>query len=400
MRRRKRLHVLGGGLWQVPTIKLAKSLGHEVFVTDIYSERPGYAYADTHEVVDIRDREGTLAAAMRNDIDGIICDTTDVGVATAAFVAERLRLPGIGLPAASRFTNKRLMREATATAGIDNPRFAVVSDSDDCGAIDKIGFPLVIKPVDSQSSRGVAIVHHPEDCASKLRAALNESNCGQVLVEEWIDGTEVTVEAMCWNGTVHTLAISDKEHYDYAPQIASRLTYPAAMASYVLDKITVTNARVLEILGLNTGVAHSEYIVTPDDRVVLVEAAARGGGSRIYSHIAPYMAGIDLPKYYIEYVLGSSQPWPKPISAPRAAILDFFNFPSGTVRSIRGVDEARKLPGIADLAIEIEEGQVFGGAHNDRNRPGYLVAFGGSREEVVAISARAKEMIAVDIIPC
>src|ERR1039458_1168339 len=94
----KTVHVLGGGQWQVPTIRLAKSLGYRVLVTDIYRDRPGYALADEHAVMDIADREGTLRIA---------CDTTDVGVPTMAYVAERLGLPGIGYETALNFTNKR-----------------------------------------------------------------------------------------------------------------------------------------------------------------------------------------------------------------------------------------------------------------------------------------------------
>src|SRR5688572_28806110 len=100
----KLLHVLGGGPWQVPTVLLAKSLGYRVLVTDPYESRPAYAHADLHERVDITDREGTLRAAQRHRIDGIICDTTDVGVPTMAYVADALGLPGIGAETAFNFT--------------------------------------------------------------------------------------------------------------------------------------------------------------------------------------------------------------------------------------------------------------------------------------------------------
>ena len=106
----KLLHVLGGGPWQLPTVRLAKALGHRVLVSDMYRERPAYALADEHEVVDITDCEATLQLASRCRIDGIICDTTDVGVVTAAFVAERLGLPGIGHETARNFTDKEIGR--------------------------------------------------------------------------------------------------------------------------------------------------------------------------------------------------------------------------------------------------------------------------------------------------
>lgn len=100
------LHVLGGSPWQVPTVRLAKSMGCRVLVTDWFQERPAYAIADHHEVVDITDREATLAVARRYRVDGIVCDTTDVGVPTAAYVAEQFGLPGLGFQVALNFTNK------------------------------------------------------------------------------------------------------------------------------------------------------------------------------------------------------------------------------------------------------------------------------------------------------
>ena len=90
------VHVLGGGQWQLPTVQLAKSLGYRVLVTDIYEQRPAYACADAHAAVDITDRESTLRVAREHRVNGIICDTTDVGVPTMAYVAEQLGFPGSG----------------------------------------------------------------------------------------------------------------------------------------------------------------------------------------------------------------------------------------------------------------------------------------------------------------
>src|SRR5690348_1100749 len=144
----KTLHVLGGGMWQVPTIQLARSMNYRVLVTDMYQQRPGYAFADWHEVIDITDRGQTLAAARRYHINGIVCDTTDVGVPTAAFVAEQEDLPGVGLEIARRFTNKYLMRQTLASAGLPQPEFALAESLAELDvAAEKIGFPLVVKPV-------------------------------------------------------------------------------------------------------------------------------------------------------------------------------------------------------------------------------------------------------------
>jgi carbamoyl-phosphate synthase large subunit len=396
---KKLIHVLGGGLWQVPTIRLAKELGYSVLVSDMYEERPGYEYADAHEIADIRDLAKTLEIAKRHRIDGIICDTTDVGVPTAAYVAEQLGLPGIGSEIAMRFTDKSLMRDITSRAGVDNPRYALLSSPSELGPASHVGFPTAVKPVDNQSSRGVSRVTDPSELEAAVRDAFANSAKKTVLLEEWIEGTEVTAEAMCQDGAVFTLAISDKVRYADVPQVASRLTYPAAMDDVILQRIADTNAAVISALGLRTGVTHAEYIVTNEGRVCLVEIAARGAGSRIHSHIVPFLSGVPLPRLYLEYCLGDRSRWPKPDGVARAAILDFFSFPRGIVRSIRGVDEAASLPGVVDLALEIEVGRRFEGVDNDRSRPGYVVALGTTRAEVIEIAETAKRIIQVDIEP-
>ncbi len=391
----RRIHVLGGGLWQLPTIRLAKELGYRVLVTDMYPDAPGYAYADDHEAIDIRDRAQTLEAAKHYAIDGILCDTTDVGVPTAAFVAEQLGLPGIGYDTALRFTDKALMREVTRAAGIDNPPFVRVRASGSLREAEALGFPLVVKPVDSQSSRGVRRVENRAELEAAVTAALAQSASGSAIVEGFLEGIEVTVEAMCYDGHVDALGISDKEHYADVPQVASRLTYPPAMPPETVARIAGVNAQVIRALGLRTGVTHAEYMVAPDGRVSLVEIAARGGGNRLYTHIVPYLSGVPLPRCYLEHCLGSAAPWPAPQPGRRAAVLEFFSFPAGTVRSVDGVAEASRIPGVADLAIEVAPGDVFRGVDNDRARPGYVVAFGTTRDEALAVARAAKERVRV-----
>jgi len=394
----KRIHILGGGAWQIPTIRLARELGYSVLVSDMYPDAPGFAFANICEQIDIRDVERTLDAARRHKVDGVLCDTTDVGVPTAAFVAEQMGLPGIGLSTARRFTNKRLMREATDAAGIDGPRFAFLSRQDrGDAAVRAIGFPCVVKPTDSQSSRGVQKVDMQADLPVAIEEARAQSLEGGVLVEEWMIGTEITVEAMCFEGSVSVLAISDKEHYPAKPQIASRLTYPAAVSPTIVRVIEACNAAVIRALGLQTGVTHAEFIVSPDGRVRLVEIAARGGGSRIYSHIAPYVSSVPLPQLYLNYCLGDTTEWPAPTSKPRAAVLDFFDVPAGTVQAIEGVEEARELRGIAEIAVEISVGDRFAGVDNDRARPAYLVAVGDERADVEAIVARARALVRITV---
>lgn len=392
----KTLHVLGGGQWQLPTIERAKKLGYRVLVTDMYEERPGYAVADAHERIDISDREATLRAAERHKIDGIVCDTTDVGVPTMAYVAEQLSLPGIGLETALNFTDKGRMRHLVKEAGIPSPPFSVVTGAGEARrAAASIGFPLVVKPVDNQSSRGVHIVRDSDGLEDSVADALAKSRAKRSVIEGFVEGVEVTVESFICDSKMVVAGISDKTHFAHRPEVANRLTYPANLSAEMRDRLVAHNNAVLKALGLKTGIAHAEYIVTADE-AFLLEIAARGAGSFVYSDIVPYLVGADVPSAYIEYVVTGDMSV-TPTAGERAAALAFLDLPPGRVKSIDGVDAAWRVPGMHKVLLEFSAGDELKPPEDDRSRPGLVVAFGSTRAEVLASSAAAMEAIRVQV---
>lgn len=390
----KKIHILGGGQWQVPTIRLAKALGYRTLVTYIYADRPGYAWADEHAVMDISDREGTLRIARQYRIDGIVCDTTDVGVPTMAYVADKMGLPGIGYETALNFTDKYRMRSITSAAGVPNPPFRLADSAEAaCKAAADINFPAVIKPLDNQSSRGVHIVHSPREIEAAYSDAARSTRADHILVEGFLKGVEVTVESVCINGEVTALGISDKDHFSHRVEVAKRLTYPADFPNPILEQIRDVNQRVINALGLRTGITHAEYMVTESD-VYLVEIAARGAGSRVYSDIVPYLAGAPIPQAYLQFIAGETFSV-RVDGQPRAANLAFFSLPSGTVTRVCGVEEARQLPGVHEILLEFGVGDRLTNPQDDRSRPGLIVVFGKSRSEVLETTDRAFRTVRV-----
>jgi biotin carboxylase len=392
----KTLHILGAGLWQVPTITLAKDLGYRVFVTDMYRDRPGYAFADEHECVDITNLELTLRAAESRRVDGIVCDSTDVGVPTMAYVADRLGLPGIGYDTALNFTNKYRMRCLIHREGLPCPPFRLVRNMDETREATKdLGLPVVVKPVDNQSSRGVHIARTRDEVADAVCDALHYSRSKQAIMEGFLDGTEVTVESFCSDQQVFVAGISDKDHFAHRPEVAKRLTYPAAFPSELLSRIRETNERVIHTLGLKVGIAHAEYMVVGTE-IFLLEIAARGAGSRVFSDIVPYLAGAPVPRAYLEFIMGGTMSI-RPDGKARAANLAFFDLGSGIVRRLDGLEEARRLPGVKEIMLEFKVGDRLTPPEDDRSRPGLLVVFGATRADVLAVTARVFDTVRVEI---
>jgi biotin carboxylase len=315
----------------------------------------------------------------------------------AAFLNERLSLPGIDPETARVFTDKYAMRNtvAAARAGIMMPRYAEITS---CGeALEHAaewGYPIVLKPKSSQASLGVFKC----DDDTQLRAFFERTmryagSGGAVLIEEFVDGTEVTVEAFSLDGRCHVLAVSEKAHYAFNACVARRLAYPPRFDDTVLASVRSVAARVVDTLGLRDGISHAEYRVR-NGMPYLVEVAARGGGNRIASMIVPHVSGVDAYELLLARLLGHSASMPPILD--RAAVLEFFDFAPGLVRVIHGIEDVCREQLVADMGIDVAPGATIQEPTDDRSRLGYLIALGETRDEVDAKAARVKELVRLE----
>ena len=284
--------ILGGGRWQVGLITSAKLLGLRTIVADISANAPGRALADQFVQIDTNDRIGLKKLAGQVKPQLILADQTDRLVPIAGYLNDSFGLPGISESVAERFTNKFTMRQSLEHSGIPMPGIRVVHSLQEANdAVPHLGLPVIVKPLQSQSSMGVRLVTAVDQLASAYATA---SGVGgpSVLVEQFIDGVEVTVESVSLNGNCSVLAISEKTHYSHNPCVARLLAYPPRFPNATMDRIRKTAKAVVEHLGLETGLSHAEYRVR-EGIPYLVEVAARGGGNGIASTIVPHVSGVD-----------------------------------------------------------------------------------------------------------
>ena len=158
------IHVVGGGFNQIPLVQKAKQMGYRVLVTDMNADPPCKEYSDHYEQINIINMQETLACAEKYKIDYITTDQIDVAVPTVAFVAEKLGLSGIGYNTALKFTNKYVMRSALQGKLDEHiPEFHYFDNEYEAKNFCK-GLPefseYVVKPINSQGSKGVAILDH------------------------------------------------------------------------------------------------------------------------------------------------------------------------------------------------------------------------------------------------
>jgi biotin carboxylase len=383
---------IGGSKWQVDLIRRAQQMDLETIVADIDPACPGAALADRFIEIDTNDREGMVRVAQRYGIDLVLADQSDRVVPIAALINERLGLRGLRPEVAERVTDKSVMRHALRGT-VQMPAFAEVSSAGAAAAFaETTGYPVVVKPKRAQSSIGVLKANTVDELAQAFPRTAAASDDGVILVEEFVAGLEVTVEAFSAESRCHVLAISEKEHYPFNDCLARQLSYPPRLDPRTLENLREVAVEVAEAIGLEDGLTHAEYRLvgaTPH----LIEIAARGGGSGIASRIVPHVSGVDVYALLIRRLRGERVTVSATVA--RAAILEFFDFPSGRVAGIDGLEQARR-EGLADeLDLNFEVGDTILQPCDDRSRPGYALLLGDSRDDVDARHRRLEELIAI-----
>lgn len=389
-----RVMIIAGGTWQCPIVKLAKNKGHFVICTNMYEESPAFEYADVGLVANVLDKEKNLEYAEIYKPDIVLTEQSDIAVPTVAYVAEKMGLKGIGIDLAKLFTNKYLMRKFVSQAGFASPKYKLCHTIDEAKDFLKVVPTCIIKPIDSQSSRGVHIIKTPKEIDEYFADCIQYSNDEKaIIIEEYIDGTEFTVDGIKTSTEYVVTAISEKEHYEYNSSVAKRLVFSHKNEYFDYDQLRQINTEIVKSMGLPFGITHAEYKYKNGD-FYLIEIAARGGGTKISSDIVPLVSGINSNEIYLNILVGGSENII--IQQHYAyAILGFFDFPSGIVKSISGTSEAQKQLGVYDLELEIKVGDHIGQAKDDRSRCGYYIVYADAMDELNKREKLLKDTIKV-----
>jgi len=375
----RKILVLGAGTWQLPYILKAKELGLRVYATDWSACAPGAKHADVFEPIDLKNREATLSFARRNHVEAVFT-SADIGVTTAAFVANELALIFHSNAVAFSATNKLAMRNKAWEAGLGTPKYKAVENVIDAlEAAGEIGFPLIIKPVDNCSSRGVRYVSNVADLKNWFSESLSASFTGKVLLEEFMTGTEGSVEAVVDNGATIVLGVCDKVKSPLPYRYDVLLNYPGEYTNHEYGLICDFTRNLVRAFEIKSGIVHIEFIVD-EDSVKLIEFAARGCGSKVVTHLIPAMTGFDV----MDYLLNSSFGKRKQISITKnlSGALKFIMLEPGTIKEIGGIDEVRRMDGIVDMDVERKVGDTISEIRDGRSRPAYILAVGKDRTDV------------------
>ena len=379
-----RLVVLGAGAAQLGLLEAAAARDLTVIAVDRDALAPGFVFANERAVLSSEDEQGIERLARARNADGIVSPGADWPVGIAARVAERMGLPHpIDGATAVLATTKTRQRERFAERGVLQPRTFSATDP-------AIPFPCVVKAADRQGQRGLTLVRESSELAAAVDAAASESRAGGVLVEELIDGPEVTVNAVSIDGVFHPLTVTDRVLADPpAFGVALAHVWPSAL---VTDGAVEAASAAVAALGIVNGPSYTQLRIGPDGRAYVVEVAARLGGGHD-AELCRAAVGVDLNDLAISFALGEPCDTPAGGGGAGAACVVFLVAPAGDLQAVEGLDAARAGEGVGWVRMYRRPGWRFGPLRRGADRAGAILATGGDRDEALARALRAAETV-------
>ena len=393
----KKLMILGASILQVPAIEKAKSMGLEVIVVDMNPDAVGFKIPGIlKEVVSTIDTPAILEAAKRHQINGIMTLASDMPMQSVAVVSHEIGLIGISEDTALKATNKAFMRDALKEAGIPIPLYFRVKEKEEFKrAVENIhafGYKCIVKPADNSGSRGVDLLNENTDIDKAYDYTVQFSRSGEIVVEEYMEGPEVSVETIALDGSVHVIQITDKLTTGAPYFVEMGHSQPSQLNEDIKKSISEIAIAANKAIGITDGPSHTEIKVTKDGPKI-VELGARLGGDCITTHLVPLSTGVDMVENTIRIAIGE-----KPDLSPKwnkGSAIRYFKTGTGIIKSIKGIKEAKTISGVIDINVVHDVGEQIEEIKNSIDRVGYVISQSTTAEDAIDICKQALEYIHV-----
>lgn len=310
MSKQKKILLLGGSAQQVVAIETAKRLGYQTVLCDFLEDNPGQYAADRFYLVSTTDKDAVLKVAETEQIDGVLAYASDPAAPTAAYVAERLGLPGSPYKSVEILCNKDRFREFLAEHGFCTPKAKGYTELRVAQADIEAGYfklPVIVKPVDSSGSKGVSQINRAEEAPGILRHAMSFSRDKRIIIEEYVEkmGYQIAGDGLSVGGKL-VFRYFANDHFNPScinPFVPISASFPYNMPAEVQDKIHDEIQRLITLLGMTTTAYNFDLRIDKDYNVFLMEIAPRDGGNYI-PQIIRYATGVDLVECSVKAAMG------------------------------------------------------------------------------------------------
>lgn len=291
------LLLLGGSKQQVVAIDTAKRLGFRTVLCDYLDDNPGQYHADEFYLVSTTDKDAVLDVAKKENVDGIVAYASDPAAPTAAFVSEKLGLPGLPYEMAMNFCEKHRFRRFLKDNGFNVPKSVQVTEDaplgEDCLA--SMMFPLIVKPTDSSGSKGVTVIRGVDELPDALEYARSYSRNKVLIVEEFIERAHphvIEAELTICDGKVKTWGlINSIRDTESNPLLPSAYSFPLEVTSEQKRIVEDEVAALVDTSGMKYGSFNIEMIIDKHNRLFFLDAGPRNGGNMLPDYISMICGG-------------------------------------------------------------------------------------------------------------
>lgn len=396
----KRLLVLAAGILQVPVIKKAKEIGYYVIAADGDSNAVGLQLADKAICANITDEEVMLKIAREQHIDGVIHPCSEVSMNVMGRINDELGLAGITKEQAIRATNKHLMRNAFEKGNAPSPMSILTKSAEDTWLHlqNDLSTNGILKPSRNSGSRGIAKVSRnmdKEDFVKAYNIALNESRDKSVLIEQFIDGPEFSIEIIVWNSEVNVLTVTDKKTTGAPHFVELGHNQPSCYSKEDVETLKTAAVAGVKALGVNNCACHAEAKLM-DGKAYLMEIGARLGGDFISTELTHLSTGIDMVAAAIDVALGM-EPDLSIKEEPKGACIRYFCPKAGKLVSVTNT-EVLNDPRVYKKEIYVRKGDIIPEITSSLSRSGHVIVIEKTSQEAVKLAEKLINEVKFDTV--
>lgn len=305
---KKKIMLLGGLRYLIPVIETAHRLGYHVITCDYLPDNIAHKYSDEYCNVSIIDKDAVLKVAKEKEIDGILSFAVDPGVVTAAYVQDRLGLPGNPYESVCILQNKDRFRKFLSDNGFSTPEaFGFNTREKAMEMAGTFKYPVIVKPTDAAGSKGVTRVNNAEELSEAIDYAFSYSISGNIIIEQFIEksGCSSDSDSFSVDGKLEFVTFS-AQRFDVSasnPYTPSAYSWPSTMTSEEEIYLKGELQRLISLLGMKTSIYNIETRIGTDGKAYIMEVSPRGGGNRL-SEMIRLATGTDLIENAVRAAVG------------------------------------------------------------------------------------------------
>ena len=380
---KKSILVFGVGELQRSIIRRAKLKG--LFTIGIYpcADAVCKDEVDVFEIVGGQDFEGTCAVVEKYGVDAIVTAATDKPLVMMARVAEKYGFPFYSVETAQWSTDKYQMKQRFLEGNVPCARGRLIAKVEEA---DDLYYPLIVKPRDNSGSRGVKLCRNKEELQEAMQEALQYSHLDNVLVEEYIEGQEYSIEGLHYEGKSEVIQFTEKTTTEFPYNVELAHKQPANLTEEQKNDIRELVSKIANCMHFENCPSHTELKIN-ERGIFIIETSPRLGGDYITSTLVPLSTGINMEDQLLNIALGEKVDT-QTGRVEKASGVCFFCLPEGIVKKIDPqINDVASWPGVYSFELKLKEGEAVHQITSSLNRYGEMIILADNREGLDGLMA-------------